>query len=64
MTALSHCPMVISAVRVPLRDVVPVFRALMRGSSQSNSRRLPSRRFRGIKEPPLRAAPHLFHGRL
>src|SRR5580700_4410203 len=31
------------------------------GQSQSNSRGLPSRCFRGINEPPLRAAPHLFH---
>jgi hypothetical protein len=34
------------------------------GSSEPDSRRLPPRRFRGIIEPPLWAAPHLFHGRL
>src|SRR5690606_35919077 len=31
------------------------------GSLHSDSRRLASRHFRGINEPPLRAAPHIFH---
>jgi hypothetical protein len=62
----ASCPTLgkLPLISSPRHDVPLSVTTNGRVRSQSNSRRLASRHFRGINDNSLRAAPHLFHGYL